>query len=242
MGLHRNVGDWERVASVAIGAGLLVWAARQRSGRATTVPLGLWMLTRGVSGYCPVNHATGRERARDNTRRALGGARGVKILESVTIDRPPSDVYALWNDLSNLPRFMPNIERVDVLGGNRTHWVGRAPGGIHLEWDADVLQRIPDELISWRSLPGSDVATAGSVRFESANGHGTRVTVNLQYDAPGGKISTALAKLVGQSPSGETHEGLRRLKSLLEAGEIPTVTGQPHGKRGTLKLPEWVDA
>lgn len=242
MELHRNVEPWERAASVALGAGLLVWAARQRSVRAATVPLGAWLVVRGGSGYCPVNHAVGRGRMRDDTRTALRGSRGVKVLESVTIDRPPSEVYAVWNDLSNLPRFMPNIERVDAMNRDRTHWVARVPGGMHFEWDADVLERIPGELISWRSLPGSDIATAGSVRFESANGHGTRVTVNLQYNGPGGKVSSALAKLVGRSPSGDTHEGLRRLKSLLEAGEVPTVVGQSHGKRSALKISKWVDA
>ncbi|HEX5070098.1 MAG TPA: SRPBCC family protein [Vicinamibacterales bacterium] len=241
MGLHRNVNDWERVASIALGTGLLVWAARQRSGRAVAVPLGTFLAARGGTGYCPVNHAIGRGRRRDDTRAALRGRRGVKVEESITIARPPSEVYAVWNDVSNLPRFMPNIERVDEIGGDRTHWVACAPGGIHLEWDAVVLQRIPGELISWKSLPGSDVATAGSVRFESANGHGTRVTVNLQYSGPGGKVSAALAKLIGRSPAGDTHEGLRRLKSLLEAGEVPTVIGQPHGKRGGLHLPTWVD-
>jgi len=242
MGLPRNVDDWERVASVAIGAGLLAWASRQRSGRAATVPLGAWLIARGASGYCPINHASGRGRRRDDTRAALGGSRGVKVLESITISRPPQDVFDVWNDLTNLPRFMPNIERVDVLAGDRTHWVARAPGGIHLEWDADILQRIPGELISWQSLPGSDIATAGSVRFESANGHGTRVTVHLQYDGPGGKVSAALATLLGQSPSGDTHEGLRRLKSLLEGGEVPTVSGQPHGQPKALDLSESMDA
>lgn len=222
MGLHRNVNDWERVTSFAIGTGLIVWAARRRSSRAATLPLGAWLLVRGGSGYCPINHAIGRERARNDTRTALGGTRGVKVKESITISRPPSEVFAAWNDLSNLPRFMPNIERVDVVGGGRTHWVAREPGGIHLEWDADVLQRIPGELISWQSLPGSDIATAGSVRFESANGQGTRVTVNLQYSGPGGKVSDALAKLIGRSPAADTQEGLRRLKSLMEAGEVPT--------------------
>jgi len=242
MGLHRNVNNWERAISVAAGAGLLAWAARKQSGRKTTVPLGLFLVGRGTSGYCPVSHAIGRDSRRNDTRTALSGPRGVKVLESITISKPPSEVFAIWDDLSNLPRFMANIERVTMLGGGRSHWVARAPGGIHLEWDAHIVQRIPNQLISWQSLPGSQVATAGSVRFEPANGHGTRVTVNLQYSAPGGKVSAALAKLVGQSPSGETQEGLRRLKSILEAGEVPTVVGQPHGKRSALNLPKWVDA
>ncbi len=242
MGLHRNVNNWERALSVAAGAGLLAWAARKQSGRKTSVPLGVFLVSRGASGYCPVNHAIGRDTRRQDTRTALAGPRGVKVLESITISKPPSEVYAVWNDLSNLPRFMANIERVDTLGGDRSHWVARAPGGIRLEWDARVLQRIPGQLISWQSLPGSEIATAGSVRFEPANGRGTRVTVNLQYSGPGGKVSAALAKLVGQSPSSETQEGLRRLKSMLEAGEVPTVAGQPHGKRGALNLPKWVDA
>ena len=241
MTLLRNVEPWERAVSIVAGAGLLVLAARRRSLAGVMTPLGIGLIARGGTGYCPVNHAIGRGRALDDTRQALSGSRGMNVVDSITINRPQAEVFEVWDDLANLPRFMPNIERVDVLDDRRSHWVASAPGGMTFEWDAEVLQRIPYDLISWRSLPGSDIATAGSVTFKTLDGMRTRVTVNLQYNAPGGKATAALAALVGQSPSGQTHEGLRRLKSLLEAGEVPTVVGQVHGQRGTLKAPEWVD-
>src|SRR5262245_51247370 len=126
--MHRNVETWERVASVVAGAGLL--AAGQRRGgvaRQAATTVGTALIARGVAGYCPVNAATGRGRVRDNTRDALGGARGVFIQETVTIDAPIRALYELWRDPSNLPQLLPDVERVDLLDDGRSHWVVQGP-------------------------------------------------------------------------------------------------------------------
>ena len=155
---------------------------------------------------------------RDDTRTALGGARGVKLHERIRIARPAVDLYRFWHDVENLPRFMRHIEHVEDLGHGRTHWVLRGPGGVRLEWNADKINDRAPSLIAWRSVEGSDVASAGSVRFTPVSPHDTDVTVMLQYSAPGGRAGAALAWLFGQSPSSQLHEDLRWLKYLLEAG------------------------
>jgi uncharacterized membrane protein len=230
--LARNVNDWERVASVAAGVALFAYAARSAKHRDGARATGVGLIARGLSGYCPVNAVTGRERTRDNTKRALGGPRGIRVDEVVTINRPPSELYRFWRHLGNLPLFMHNLERVDVLDDRRSHWVAKGPAGMRVEWDAEVINEIESELIGWRSLPGSQVASAGSVQFKPGPAGGTELKVTMQYAPPAGKLGASLAWLAGKSPSLQLREDLRRLKQYLETGEAPTVEGQPAGRRG----------
>ena len=109
----------------------------------------------------------------------------------------------------------------------------RGPLGMKVEWDAEIIVDLPGEAIGWKSIDGSDVDTAGSVRFrELPHGRGTEVRVNLKYDPPGGKVGTAIAKLFGESPEQQIRADMRRFKQILEAGEIASTDGQPHGGRG----------
>jgi uncharacterized membrane protein len=231
MRVSKNVENWERVASVALGAGLIAMAVRRRHPVGQLSGTGLALIARGTSGYCPVNAATGRHRRRDDTRDALGGPRGLVLEESITIARPQGEVYEFWNDPRNLPRVMEHIEQVELLENGNSHWVARGPAGVRVEWDAEVINAIPPELIAWRSLPGADVASAGSVHFRARRGHSTEVTVRMQYNPPGGKAGAAVAWLTGSGARTELREDLRRLKQLLETGEVPTVEGQPAGRR-----------
>ena len=81
-------------------------------------------------------------------------------------------------------------------------------------------------------------APAGAVRFlPAAAGRGTIVSVTMQYEPPGGSLGMTVAKLFGEEPQTQVREDLRRFKNLLEAGEIPTTEGQPHGTR-----PLWYQA
>jgi uncharacterized membrane protein len=137
---------------------------------------------------------------------------------------------------------MRNVERVQLLDDGRSHWIVRGPAGVPLEWDAEIINEIDGELIAWRSLPGADVASAGSVRFHSIGRHRTEVVVTLQYDPPGGKTGATLAWLSGQSPASQLRADLRRLKQLMETGEVPTVAGQPAGERKPVSLAKRVEA
>lgn len=117
---------------------------------------------------------------RDDTRAALAGPRGSHLREAVTINQGPSVVYAYWRDLTNLSRFMAHVDRVDVLSDTTSRWVVRGPLG-PVEWNAEIINDIPGELIAWRTQRGAGVASAGSVRFKDApGGRGTEVTVTLQ--------------------------------------------------------------
>src|SRR6185436_8492572 len=117
------------------------------------------------------------------------------------------------------------------LDGNRSHWVAIGPGGKRVEWDAEIYNEKQGELIAWRSLPDADITNAGSVHFaEAPGGRGTYLKVVLNYNLPGGKAAALFAKLFGQEPGQLVESNLKRLKQLLEAGEIPTTEGQPSGR------------
>jgi uncharacterized membrane protein len=135
-------------------------------------------------------------------------------------------LYRFWRDFENLGRFMHHLQGVRV-EGNRSHWIACGPLGTRFEWDAEIITERPNELIGWRSLPGSAIDTAGSVHFRELPGEGgTEVRVVLKYDPPAGKAGAAVARLFGQSPQGQIREDLKRLKAFMETGNIPISGGR----------------
>jgi uncharacterized membrane protein len=231
-----NVAEVERWASALGGAALAVYGIRQRSvAGAMIAASGGALIYRGATGFCPVYAATGVNTADQNTKRALAGARGVHVEQSTTINKSAEELYRYWRDFEKLPTFMQYLVSVTKLDDRRSHWVAKAPAGRTVEWDAEIVNEIPNELIGWRTLEGADVISAGSVRFATA-GHdrGTEVHVHMQYQPPGGKVGAAIAWMLGHEPNQTVQEDLRRFKSLLEAGEVLTTAGQPRGRQSIL--------
>ena len=222
-----NIGDQERIGSTTIGAALIGYGLKRRDwlGVLSAISGGV-LLYRGVTGYCPVSGSLGQNRRAElTTNEALAGSRGVNVCEAVTIQRSADQLYREWRNLEALPEKMQHVQSVQELGNGTSHWCAMGPAGKTFEWDAEILEDIPGKLLSWRSLAGADVLSAGSVNFDETPG-GTRVTVRLQYDPPGGKIGAYVAWLMRQEPSQQIREDLRTWKSRLEAGEAPTTEGQ----------------
>lgn len=158
-------------------------------------------------------------------------AREVHIETSIAIDKRPEELYPFWRDFKNLPLFMKSLESVTVLDERRSHWVAKGIGNARIEWDAEIYNEIENELIAWRSLENADVVNAGSVRFQKGpTGHGSYVRVTMNYNPPAGKLGTTIAQLLGGEPTQLIKEDLRRLKQILEAGEIATIDGQTSGR------------
>jgi uncharacterized membrane protein len=142
---------------------------------------------------------------------------------AVTINRPRHELYAFWRDFGNLPRILENIESVTELDERRSHWVVRAPAGTTVEWDSVIVEDIPDELISWESAPGADIANSGRIDFRDAHGgRGTLVTATIAYDPPAGAVGKLVAKLLQREPKIQARRDLRRFKQFMETGEIAT--------------------
>jgi uncharacterized membrane protein len=223
-----NVGTVERIGSVAAGAALLYFAHRPgRTGspsgtrrwlRGTVTrslrQAGTGLVVRGLVGYCPVNALMGRDTHSRESKIALGGVRGIHVLESIVVPVPPAAAYRFWRNLANLPRFMSHLDRVDVIDATHSHWVAAGPAGLQATWDAKIINDIENRLIGWKSLDCADVVSAGSVRFRATAG-GTEITVHLQYEPPGGRLGNWIAEAFGESPARAIRDDLQRLKHQL---------------------------
>jgi len=203
------------------GAVLALAALRGRRLRGLLLPMGGGLLLRAITGRCAVNRAFGRNSAERGT--AAGRAAtierggGIKVEKTVMINRPREEIYRFWRNFENLPRFMDHLESVTVIDENRSHWKVRGPMGTRVEWDAEINNDIPNELIAWRTLPGSEVNHAGSVHFEPRlPGSGTVVRVVLRYEPPAGKPGALIASLFGEEPSHQIEDDLRRFRQMIE--------------------------
>jgi len=223
-----NVGKTERLVSGLAGIALVALSLRKRRLRPILFPVATGLIARALTGRGPTNRVLAgltRRVAREHGSpvASVGRGQGTKVEESVTINRPVLEVYRFWRNFENLPRFMDHLEAVTVIDETRSHWVAKGPAGTRAEWDAVIHNEIDDELIAWRSLPGSEISNAGSVHFSpSADGAGTEVRVVLSYDPPAGKVGVAFAKLLGEEPSKQVADDLRRLKQVMDSGEVVT--------------------
>jgi uncharacterized membrane protein len=232
-----NVPPAERWISGLAGAGLVLTGLRMRSlPGAILAIVGGEMVRRGYTGHSMAYTALGV-----NRNECPGAApedyfdHGIHISEAITIDRSPNELYDFWRNFENLPRIMQYLADVKVLDDKRSHWKGKAPVGMTVEWDAEIINDEPNETIAWRSLYPASVDNAGSVRFiPGPAGRGTEVRVVLDYIPPAGRAGWLIAKLFGKDPAAEVREDLRRFKRIMETGEAPTIKGQPHGRRGVM--------
>jgi uncharacterized membrane protein len=223
---RRNINETERWLSMAGGVGLAAYGlSRGRAGGWILAGLGGLLFRRGMSGHCDIYQALGLNTAGtgEDTRQALGGSSGVIVEESVVINRPISELYRFWRNLENLPRFMSHLESVERITDTLSRWRAKGPAGTTVEWNAEIINEVPDQVIGWRSIEGSDVVSAGSVNFDEAGiGRGTRVRVRLQYSPPGGKLGDAIARLFRSDAASEIRQDLRRFKQLVEEGQTTT--------------------
>ncbi len=218
----RNISEMERWASIAAGTALALYGMSRRRGNGWVLAaLGGWLVQRGATGHCYTYEALGVNTAgtRSDTRRSLGGARGVRVEERVIINRPREELYRFWRNLENLPRFMTHLESVERITDTLSRWRAKAPAGTSVEWNAEIINEVENSVIGWRSIEGSDVVSAGSVNFEDAGRGRTQLRVRLQYSPPGGKAGATIAWLMGRDAATEIREDLARFKQMIESGD-----------------------
>jgi uncharacterized membrane protein len=212
---------WSRVAGdaldiAAVGMGL---RSEQSDRRRGLVALG------GLGGVTAADIIFAQRLGR---RRADGAPDRyrVEVRQTITINRPIETVYDFWRDFTNFPRFMRHLESVEMIGENRSRWRAAGPGGLSAEWDAETTEQREGEIIAWRSLDGSTVDNRGRVQFRRAPGvRGTELRAEIEYRPPAGALGRAAAWLFGKAPEQQIGEDLRRVKQLLETGEIPLSDG-----------------
>lgn len=197
-----------RLFAIFGGLGLAAWGFSRRGPvgivtRLTGLALGL----RGLTNL-PLRRLIG----------VGAGRRAISLQKNITVMAPIDEVFAFWNALENFPRFMSHVEEVRKRSEDRYHWKVRGPVDTPIAWDAMVTQRIPNELLAWKSVEGALVENAGIIRFEAVP-TGTRLDIRLSYNPPAGAIGHAFARLLGAHPKKQMDEDLLRFKSLLEKGK-----------------------
>ncbi|MGC5020160.1 SRPBCC family protein [Micromonospora sp. DT47] len=213
---------WTRVAGDVMDLAACGQAMRHRPGDRRRR---LVYTTSAVAGITAIDLYTA-VRATRRRPRPDGG----RVHASVTVNRGAEETYRFWHDFENLPRFMYHLREVRTTGDRRSHWTAKAPVGRRVQWDAEIVDDRPNQLISWRSIKGARVPNSGSVRFVPAgDGRGTEVRVEMEYAVPGRRFGAAVARAFGENPQQQICDDLRRFKQVIETGEITRSDGSPEG-------------
>ena len=235
-GPEQNVNNSERVVSGVAGGALIAYGFKHGGLLGMTLSLlGGGLLHRGATGHCYVYEAAGVNTNDLSRMSFLGKASSiwsapVRVKKATTINRAPAELYQYWRNFENLPNFMRHLESVTRLEGDRWHWKAKAPLGMTVEWDAELTSDVENQRIGWASVEGSDIPNSGTVEFRPTVDRGTEVIVTMIYEAPGGKIGEWAAWALGEEPSTQVAEDLRRFRSIMETGTIITTEGQPSGR------------
>jgi uncharacterized membrane protein len=241
---RKNVSDSERAISAAVGGLFVASGLKKRGlGGLALALVGAELVRRGATGHCMLYDAigfasdvdrdgNGNGAHRSDVRSAaatVNARKSIKVERTITIAKPATEIYEFWRNFSNLPQVLDHLESVTDLGNGRSHWVAKGLGGTRVEWDAEIVNDIPGELIAWKTVGQPDVAHAGSVHFKSV-GSGTEVKFVMDYEPPAGRLVAVAAKVMGESPDQKVRSDLKRLKMLFETGEVATTDGQTSGR------------
>ncbi len=159
------------------------------------------------------------------------GEKGALLGRSATINMPRQEVYARWRDFARFPEFMDNVRSIEMIDDKTSRWTIEAPAGKTVELVTEMTHDIPGERIAWKSVEGSEIATAGEALFsDAAPGRGTIVQLVMTYDPPAGTVGKLVAKLFQREPKIQARRDLRRFKQLLETGEV-TVNASPSARK-----------
>ena len=247
---HRRLIQAMGVREIVNGVGILIWPS---------AAAGVWARVAGdvIDLACLGAAFTSRRADRGRLATTAGAVVGATALDllcaqqltrgvttregsipavvTLTINRSPDDLYTAWRNFTNLPQWMKHLKSVEVTGDRHSRWVAAGPAGSSVEWEAEITEDRPNEMIAWRSVEGSDVDHSGVIRFEPAAGNrGTMVTVDMRYALPGGTLASAVAAWFGDDPRQSIKMDLRRFKQVMETGEVITTKGQPAGRADSL--------
>ncbi len=228
MASNTNMHPVERqVSTIAGGAFLLRGLIRSSL---TDAALAAALLYRGVTGHSYLYQMLGV-----STAGQIGQSHGANDLpeveRSITIGKSADELYRFWRDPQNLSQIMGSFADVTPAGDNRMHWRLNGPLVQNMEWDTQIVEDRPGELLSMKAVDGSQLPNEATIRFSPAPADwGTVATLHFRFDPPGGALGNSLAKMLGAVPSVLAEKALRRFKSLIETGEMPTLEHNPSAR------------
>jgi uncharacterized membrane protein len=209
----------------AFSAAIIVSGVVGRKRSAVAFALG------ACAGVAMANAASGTpllHGSADGRHDARGSGAEPEVERAITIGKSADELRQRWLAARTLPQLMAGFATLHTTGDGRMRWQVRTPLGRVHEWESEVVDE-PGRDVGWRSLPEAAIPNEGSVRFEPApNGRGTVATLRVRFDPPGGALGAGLLQLLGTTSLGLVADrALRRFKSLVETGEIPTTERQP---------------
>jgi uncharacterized membrane protein len=160
--------------------------------------------------------------------RLAGGA--VEIQRSITVGQPRDEVYRRWRDPETQPLVWNHFAELTNVTADGARWRVEAPLGRALEWETRIVEDEEPERIRWESRDG-DLPNEGTVEFRDAPGDlGTEMTLRVRFDPPAGVLGDAAVRLLDDPPKLVLAKALRRFKSLVESGEIPSTERNPSAR------------
>ncbi len=133
----------------------------------------------------------------------------------IDIEVPVRTAYDQWTQFEDFPRFMEGVGSVKQLDDKRLHWKATVGGRLQ-EWDAEITEQRPDEIIAWRSIGGTP--NAGTVTFAPSE-KGTRLSLMLEYEPRGAAEKTGdILGVLDRRVQGD----LARFKRFIEERREPT--------------------
>jgi uncharacterized membrane protein len=133
------------------------------------------------------------------------------VKESIDVDVPVSTAYNQWTQFEEFPKFMEGVESVEQIDDTHLRWVAEV-GGERREWQAEIVEQVPDEKIAWRAVDGS--GPNGIVTFEPLGENKTLITVEMSYEPEG--LKETLGAKIGLE-NRQVREDLGRFKQLVAA-------------------------
>lgn len=210
---QENWSPATRAVMGAAGAALAIGGLMQRNwAGAVSGAAGVGLMARAISNL-PVRRLIGVGAER----------RAIDLQKTIHIAAPVGEVFAFWSEYENFPKFMSRV--LDVRMSDRaprlSHWTVAGPAGVPVSFDAETTRVIPNEMIAWRTLPGTPVAHAGIVRFDRELDGSTRVHIRMSYNPPAGWFGHEIASFFGADAKQSMDEDLVRMKTLIETGKAP---------------------
>ncbi len=212
---NRADGAWTPALRLLVGAtggGLTVYSLAKRDAVGVAA---------GIVGMGLLARASANKQFKQ-----IVGTHAIHIQKTMTIHAPVEEVFEFWSNYQNFPRFMRHIREVVDLGNGHSRWVAEGPAGTRVSWEAEIVERVPNQVLAWRSKPGSAIVNGGRVRFEPGPDNSTRIQVQMRYLPPAGTVGHLVASLFGVDPKQEMDDDFVRLKSLLEQGKTRSRTGE----------------
>jgi uncharacterized membrane protein len=215
--VERNLDTLQRLSSAVAGFAFIIRGLKRPSSFGVILGMmGISLVYRGASGYCPVFDAM-RLHTNTGSSQARSGDT-IVIRQTIVIHRPPAEIYRFWRCFGNLPRIMSHLRSVFVINDRLSYWVVQTSAGArNVEWGTEIIHDTENERIDWHSLADADIDHTGSLDLTpGGNGHSTQLTLTLQYALPTGLSHVAVAEILGEDPERSIAQDLQRFKKGME--------------------------